>query len=144
MDDILTPVHHRIKPACDASSIGRKGFTLIEVLVALVVLTIALTSIYRLQSQTMMMSGKARFYSLAPSLAQSKLAEIERRGIKESSGGSGDFGQQYPGYTWSASLEEMPSELLQDKPYHLVRIEITVGRDDEDTYNLRTYRFFAD
>ena len=141
MGDILK--HFILKNQCNTPKI-REGFTLIEVLVALSVLTIALTGIYRLHSQTMMMSSKARFYTLAPTLGQSKLAEMDRSGIKESTDGAGDFGQAYPGYGWTVRIEEMPSELLRDKPYHLVRIEITVTRDDEDSYNLRTYRFFAE
>jgi general secretion pathway protein I len=120
------------------------GFTLIEVLVALAVLTISLTSVYRLHSQTLVMSGKSRFYSLAPALAQSKLSEMERQGIKESSDGTGDFGQDFPGYDWSVRIEEVPFELLQNQPYHLVRIDVTINKDDEDRYQLQTYRFFAE
>jgi general secretion pathway protein I len=141
MDYILKPYTLKY-----LNSITKKtdGFTLIEVLVALAVLTITLTSIYRLHSQTMMMSSRARFYTLAPALAQSRLADMDRNGIKEAADGTGDFGQAYPGYGWASRIEEMPSELLQDKPYHLVQIDITVTRDDQDSYNLRTYRFYAE
>ena len=120
-----------------------EGFTLMEVLVALAVLAIALTSIYRLQGQTFLMSASARFYNQAPQLAQMKLSEVETQNFKEITGGNGDFGNNYPGYAWAVSVEEIPSDLITSQQYHLTRIEITVSNDDENTYHLQTYRFFS-
>lgn len=120
------------------------GFTLMEVMVALAILAIALTSIYRLHSQTLTMSYQARFYSQAPLLAQAKLAEVERQGIKEGADNSGDFGESYPNYTWSVHIEEVPSDLTNDTPYHLVRVEVTISQNEENSYSLRTYRYYAD
>lgn len=115
-----------------------------EVLVALAVLAIALTSIYRLQGQTFLMSASSRFYSQAPQLARMKLAAVEIQNFKDINGGSGDFGEDYPGYTWSLSVEDLPSDLITSQKYHLARIEITVSNDDDNAYTLRTYRFYAD
>lgn len=115
-----------------------------EVLVALAVLAIALTSIYRLQGQTFLMSASARFYSQAPQLAQMKLAEAETQKFKDIIDGNGDFGEDYPGYTWSLGVEDLPSDLITSQKYHLARIEITVSNNDENTYQLRTYRFYVD
>jgi general secretion pathway protein I len=123
---------------------GPRGFTLLEVLVALAVLAIALTSIYRLQGQTYLMSASARFYSIAPQLARIKLAEVERQKFKDIIGGSGAFGEDYPGYAWKLSVEDMPSDLITSQQYHLARIEITVSNDEENSYELRTYRFYTD
>jgi prepilin-type N-terminal cleavage/methylation domain-containing protein len=120
------------------------GFTLLEVMVALAVLSIALTSIYRLQGQTMMMSASARFYSLAPQLAQTKLSEIERREFSEITGGSGDFGNDYPSYKWTVAVEDLPTDLITNKKYHLTGITVTVSQNEENSYQLRTYRFYAD
>lgn len=110
---------------------------------ALAILSIALTSIYRLHSQTMDMSARARFYDQAPLLAQAKLSEIERQEIKNASDGSGDFGESHPGYTWSVSIEEIPSDLLKSREYHLVRLDINIALE-KDTFQLRTYRFYVD
>lgn len=113
-------------------------------MVALAVLSIALTSIYRLQGQTILMSSSARFYTLAPQLAQEKLAETERLAFDDMISTSGDFGEDFPAYRWSTTVEEVPSELVAGAPYHLVKIEITVSRDGDDAYLLRTYRFTVD
>ncbi|MGD9365397.1 MAG: prepilin-type N-terminal cleavage/methylation domain-containing protein [Desulfobacteraceae bacterium] len=120
------------------------GFTLMEVLVALAVLAIALTSIYKLQGRTILMSSKARFLTIAPQLAQSKLAEIERREFDDISDGEGVFGEEYPSYSWTLSVEEIPTELITEKDYHLVRIDVRVARDDDEDYQLHTYRFYTD
>jgi general secretion pathway protein I len=128
---------YRIKRLAD-------GFTLIEVLVALAIVTIALISVYHLQAQTVRMSADARFYTLAPLLAQSKLAEIEQQGLKHAADGSGDFGTTYPGYTWTVQVEEVHSDLIKDDQHHLTRIDLTVTKNDEMNFKLRTYRFYAD
>ena len=136
MDRILENRHRRQRYS--------HGFTLLEVMVALAVLAIALTSIYRLQGQTMMMSASARFYSLAPQLTRIKLAEIERQEFKDIVNGTGDFGQDFPGYTWTLEIEDTASDLITSKQYHLARIDITVSKNEENSYQLRTYRFYVD
>ncbi|MDA8139864.1 MAG: prepilin-type N-terminal cleavage/methylation domain-containing protein [Desulfobacteraceae bacterium] len=126
------------------------GFTLIEVLVALVIITVAMTSVYRLQGDTLRMSTAKRFYSLAPKLAKGKLAEIESQGFKNATDGSGDFGQDFPGYTWTVRLEDVHSDLMtkmaqkSQTRQHLTRIEVTVALDEKTKYELRTYRFHVD
>ena len=120
------------------------GFTIIEVVVALAIITIALTSVYRMQSQTFRMSADARFYTIAPMLAESKLAEIESQGIENATDGSGDFNDDYPGFSWSVSMEDLQSDLLKEKKQHLTRINVTISQDETLTYELRTYRFHVE
>lgn len=111
---------------------------------AVAVLTIALTSIYKLHGQTMVMSGKARFLTLAPQLAQAKLSEIEVQRFEDIGDGSGDFGDDHPYYQWKLSIEDIPTELITSEKYHLVRIHIHITQDDENSYEMQTYRFFTD
>lgn len=73
-----------------------KGFTLLEVMVAMAILAIVLVSVYRMHSQTLTMSAANRFYTQAPMLAQSKLAQLESASSEISAGDSGDFGSQVP------------------------------------------------
>ena len=111
---------------------------------ALAVLATTLTVVYQLHGQTMMISSNARFYDLAPMLAQAKLSELEQSTYNELAESSGEFGEDYPGFKWSVRIEDVQSDLLEAKPYHFARIEIVVSRDDESSFNLRTYRFFVD
>jgi general secretion pathway protein I len=120
------------------------GLTLLEVLVAMAVLTIALTSIYKLHGQTMVMSGKARFLTLAPQLAQAKLSEIEGQPFEDIGDGSGDFGEDHPNYQWKLSIEDIPTELFTEDKYHLVRINIDITQSDENSFQMQTYRFYTD
>ena len=53
------------------------GFTLLEVLVCLSIISIVLVGIYRMHSQTLLMNRSTQFYTTAPLLAQRRLAEIE-------------------------------------------------------------------
>ena len=142
MDQILTGFPANM--SCTQRRFFERGFTLIEVLVAISILVIAMTSVYRLQGDTFRMSESARFYTLAPMLAKSKISELEIQGFKNAADGSGDFGQDYPGYTWIVRMEDIPSELLKDRKYHLTRIDLTISQDEKSTYALRTYRFHVD
>jgi general secretion pathway protein I len=118
------------------------GFTLLEVMIALAIMSIVLVSVYRMHSQSLTMNTAARFYTLAPLLAQNKMAELETLLSDGFSDNSGDFGEQYPGYSWRSSLTDVSSEVLGEVANDLKRIDLTVSyNEDQFSYNLRTYRF---
>ncbi|MDM8523381.1 prepilin-type N-terminal cleavage/methylation domain-containing protein [Desulfococcaceae bacterium HSG8] len=118
------------------------GFTLLEVMVALSIIAIVLIGVYRMHAQTISMANDARFYTTAPLLAQGKLSELEMKVADELAGGdSGDFGDDFPGYTWNAAVEDVESEYLGDIAKRLKQIDLTVTYNDgEFTYGFRTYR----
>jgi len=121
------------------------GFTLLEVMVALAIMAIVLVSVYRMHSQTLTMNTASRFYTLAPLLAQSKLAQIDTSTSEIVASDSGDFADKFPGYTWSISTEEVSSELLGESAKDLKRIDILVSlNDSEYVYNVRTYRYMKE
>lgn len=118
------------------------GFTLLEVMVALAIMSIVLVSVYRMHSQSISMNAAARFYTQAPLLAQHKLAELETESAKDLSGDSGDFGDDFPGYSWQVAVNEVSSEALGDIANDLVGIDVTVSfNENEHLYNIRAYRF---
>lgn len=138
----LNPQYHMTPPRCKKIL---SGFTLLEVMVALAVMSIVLVSVYRMHSQSLTMNTAARFYTLAPMLAQGKMAERHALSSDAFAEDSGDFGEQFPGYSWSASTADISSEILGEVGEDLKRVDITVMYDnDQFSYNLRTYRFNRD
>lgn len=118
------------------------GFTLLEVCVAVFVIAIVLLAVYRLQSQTLLMNYSARFYTTAPLLAQMKLAEIDATGLEDIIDESGDFGQEFPGYTWQMGTDEVDTEALEKTAEALKRIDLRILLNGgELEYSLQTYRY---
>ncbi len=122
----------RIRPAC--------GFTLLEVMVAVSIIAIVFISVFRLHTQTLAMNGTVRFYAVAPVLAHGILAELENRSPDELSDDSGDFGEDFPGFSWEVGVSDVESEVLEDTAKDLKRIDLTVTFEGI-VYGLRTYRF---
>ena len=118
------------------------GFTLLEVMIALAVMSIVLVSVYRMHSQSLSMNTAARFYTLAPLLAQNKMAELEALSPDGFPDDSGDFGEQYPGYSWQTSITDVSSEVLGEVANDLKRIDLSVSyNNNQFSHSLRTYRF---
>jgi general secretion pathway protein I len=118
------------------------GFTLLEVMIALAIMSIVLVSVYRMHSQSLTMNTAARFYTVAPLLAQKKMAELEGLSSDSFPEDSGDFGEQYPGYSWQTSISEVSSEVLGEVADDLKRIDLTVSyNNNQFIHSLRTYRF---
>lgn len=84
----------------------------------------------------------AKFYTLAPLLAQNKIEELELKTAYESIYDSGLFGDNYPGYRYNISIDDAESEFLGYAAGELKKIDVTVFTDIEEfSYSLRAYRF---
>jgi general secretion pathway protein I len=86
---------------------GRRGFTLVEVLAALVLLAIVLPAAMRGATLASAAASKAQKRTTAVGLASSRLQELLATGQYESGNLSGDFadyGQQFQSYRWDAQL----------------------------------------
>ena len=113
-----------------------RGFTLMEVMIAMAILAIALVAIFQSQSQSISMSTDSRFMTTASLLAQSKMVEVEAASTLDNQTKDGDFGPDYPEYTWH--LEVGDTQLPQFK-----KIEITVTNKlfiVRGTYRLVLYK----
>jgi general secretion pathway protein I len=121
------------------------GFTLLEVMVAMSIMAIVLVSVYRMHSQTLTMNTANRFYTQAPLLAQGKLAQLETSSSEIIASDSGDFGEEFPGYSWNVTVEEVASEALGEVANDLKRIDLMVSfYNNEYVYNVRTYRLIQE
>ncbi len=119
----------------------RDGFTLLEVMAAISIITIVLVAVYRLHAQTISMNEAVRFYTFAPILAQSRIGRISAGLNRDGFSNSGDFGENYPGYAWSVTIEEVASEALGNTAEDFKKIDVTVTyNEDEFTYHFRSYQ----
>jgi general secretion pathway protein I len=122
-----------------------RGFTLLEVMVALSIIAIVLVSVYRMHAQTVSMNNEVRFYATAPMLAQIKMAEIESESQKNIGDDSGDFGDEFPDYRWNIVIDDVESTALGDTVKDLKKIDLLISsNNDEFTYSLRAYKYLKD
>lgn len=112
--------------------ISRRGFTLLEVMVAIAILAISFSALFGSQAQSLSLAEEAQFNIQSAALARAKLSEYES-GLATPENADGDFGEDYPGYAWKVEVQEadlqvLPSLAELEKP--LQRVDLTVTRDD--------------
>jgi len=121
------------------------GFTLLEVMIAVAIIAIALMAVLGSQSQGLSLAGESRFNRTAALLAQEKMAEIEAvKDLGDLNSDSGDFGDEFPGYTWQLSMHDIlfdGAEKISDR-LKQIDLEVSWGSDELYQYRLRLYRFF--
>jgi len=121
------------------------GFTLLEVMIAVAIIAIALMAVLGSQSQGLSLAGESRFNRTASLLAQGKMAEIEAvKDQNDLNSDSGDFGDEFPGYTWQLSVHNVlfdGAERISDR-LKQIDLEVSWGSDELYQYRLRLYRFF--
>jgi general secretion pathway protein I len=96
----------------DDLAIPKNGFSLMEVLVALVILAVSLSAVVRMagESQSSLIDSQTR--TTAAVLADSVMDEILVRDLEDFYGDEGDFGGLEPDYGWNAELEETDADRL--------------------------------
>ncbi|HWP35647.1 MAG TPA: type II secretion system minor pseudopilin GspI [Thermodesulfobacteriota bacterium] len=84
----------------------RAGFTLLEVLVALVVLAVALTALLEAQTLAVRLRSQAQELTLATFLLQDRMTQVLLGPLPEPGTQEGDFGPDYPGYRWEVTVSD--------------------------------------
>jgi general secretion pathway protein I len=120
------------------------GFTLLEVMIAISLLAISLTTLFGSQSQSVSLGSTTKFNTQAPFLAQQKLAEYTRTPDRPTSD-SGDFGDKFPGYQWKIEAEDAnleASKILSKLEDTFQRVTLTVSWGDSHyVYQVQSYLF---
>ncbi|BDQ38444.1 hypothetical protein SYK_28040 [Pseudodesulfovibrio nedwellii] len=111
------------------------GFTLIEVLITLIVLSVGALAIMKHTSQTQDLMAEIRHLDTISRLAGLKMQDLEKDGFSSSLSREGTF-EDHPGYEWSAS-----SHLLKDGGWY--RLKLVVRRDDTDR-SVKVERIFRE
>ncbi len=93
------------------------GFTLMEVVVAMMILAMSLTVLLQAQVSSLNNAGKARDMTIATVLARSKMIDMEQKLFDEGFtmgevNEEGDFGEEgHPDYKWKYRLSEIEIDL---------------------------------
>lgn len=122
---------------------NQKGFTLLEVMVALSIIVIVLTALMGAQSQGMSMAIESKFNITAALLARDKMSRLELVEDDEISSDSGDFGDDFAPYRWSLEVEPLQIPGVEEADGRLLRLDLTVFLEDDDKpqFRIRQYRF---
>jgi len=86
---------------------SQRGFTLLEVMVSVTIIGIALVSLIGSQSQSVSIAASSRFETTASLLARQKLTELALVGFDELHSSEGDFGDDFPGYSWTVEVRDL-------------------------------------
>ena len=122
----LHPTPYTLHPGPFAKrAASRQGFTLLEVMIAMAILAIVLVTVFHSQSQSIAMANESRAMTTLALLAQSRMAEVEGQQNLSTGQTSGNFGDDFPHYTWTASITQ-PQGLGSG---FLRKIEVTVVHD---------------
>jgi general secretion pathway protein I len=128
-----------MKPGTPAHFITKsQGFTLLEVVISLGIMAIALTAVFQLQASNLTIQDEARFLTAASQLAQSKLAEMETNDQIIEGRDQGDFGEEFPDFTFKTEINA-----ILDLP-GLYKVLLTITRTGEETGSrllLQTYLY---
>src|SRR4030066_74303 len=77
-----------------------RGFTLLEVMIALAILSIVAVAFLRAQASSVRLVDEASQISLATLLAKEKMAELESIGFSEPQKHKGTGGKEFPSMRW--------------------------------------------
>jgi general secretion pathway protein I len=127
----MTPQRRRLMKGLSS------GFTLLEVMMAVALMAIALTAVFGSQSQSLSMAIDAKFNTIAPFLAQSKMAEIEAEECENMASDSGDFEDDFAGYRWDMTVSDMTSGGPEGVSDHLKLVDLVVTWEDNTAYEYR-------
>ena len=111
------------------------AFTLVEVLIALTILTFALLAIFRGNVFNLRSSKQASDLSIAVFAAESLMKELIGKGYPESGMLEGSFEENYfEGFKWKRTVESLDIPFVED----LKRVTVEVSWEKGESYTLET------
>lgn len=116
----------------DRTTAASAGFTLLEVLVAVAVLGVALTSLLGLHVRNVDLIARDQRITEGTLLARALMTDVEAEPFPDLGVVTGDFEERwpnrYPGLRWEREVVSTPLPDLRE-----VRIRVHPGTDDEES-----------
>ena len=88
----------------------QKGFTLLEVIIAVAIMGASLAILLGAVNRNLVLASQSKNQSIAQSLAQQKITEIELEGYPEVGQEQGIF-EEFPGFSWYVNI--LPYDIEQ-------------------------------
>ncbi len=101
------------RSSCRRRSRSCSGFTLVEVLAALVLMAIVIPVAMRGATLAMRSGSLARHQAEAATLGEAKLSEMVSQGDWASAGSQGDFGSDFPIYRWTLQSTQRDFDITE-------------------------------
>ena len=103
-----------------------EGFTLLEVVISLGLITIALLAVFHLQAQNLDLQFEAQFMTIAKGLVQERMSQIASRESLFAGTSTGDMGEDFPDFTYREEI----SEVMELENLFKVRVGIILEREN--------------
>jgi general secretion pathway protein I len=108
-----------------------RGFTLLEVMVALAILAVALVVLLGLRNRDVQLQAYARDLTRATLLARERAATADAEGTPALGYTEGDFADD-PGFSWQQQVTPFLAEIVGDRVRE-VRVSVLWGPPDDPT-----------
>ena len=123
---------------------NKSGFTFLEVMIAVSVLALVLTAVFRLYSQSVSMLFYTGFDLKAPLLAEKIISEKKTEN-NFFSDDQGDFGEDFRNYSWSTQVSDVELSDLsgtipeQAENIKMQKVTVTVTNINKNKYTTFFY-----
>jgi prepilin-type N-terminal cleavage/methylation domain-containing protein len=101
------------------------GFTLLEIVICLGLIALALMAVFHLQAQNLDLQSEAQFMTTASCLLQERISQLQAAEKIDEGTNSGDFGKDYPDYTYKQEVSKVPDT----ETLYKVRVTVILERD---------------
>jgi general secretion pathway protein I len=115
---------------------SQAGFSLIEVVVAILILGVALVGLTEGVTAALVSSKTSERQTTAAQLAAGQIETVRATGSYEDGQTDGDFGDQFPRYSWTQTISSADIPGLHD-----VEVMVQDSQTGETIYDLKTSLF---
>ncbi|MGK7345706.1 MAG: type IV pilus modification PilV family protein [Candidatus Nitrospinota bacterium M3_3B_026] len=113
-----------------------KGFTLLEIMVSLTILSIALVTLLAAQNRALIMNAEARTLTDAVTLAREEMERLHIEPLPEPGVSDSKKRDDYPAFEWRTEITQTPFENVWEARLHVYYAGEEEGRS---LFSLRTY-----
>ena len=96
---------------------GEGAFTLLEIMVALAIISVAVVALLSLGNRSIGVQGRLQHLTQATLLAQQKMAESELQarqgGVGQLADSNGTFAEPFANYRWEIAIDDTPLPTVQ-------------------------------